>query len=100
MTHPSIPAIPLVAAPETPEARAALGFRWAPDGVGRRHQLGGTPAWLGADETPLCTGCGTPMTFYAQLDSIGDNICLVDCGMIFVFVCFDCFSTRTVLQSG
>jgi hypothetical protein len=40
------------------------------------------------------------MTFYAQLDSLGDNHCLADCGMIYVFVCWDCFETKSVLQSS
>ncbi len=40
------------------------------------------------------------MTFYGQLDSVGDTICLADVGMIYIFVCFDCFTTRSVLQSG
>ena len=28
------------------------------------------------------------MTYYAQLDSINDEFCIADCGMIYVFVCF------------
>jgi hypothetical protein len=40
------------------------------------------------------------MTFYAQLDSINDDICIADCGMIQVFLCFDCFATKSVVQSG
>ena len=40
------------------------------------------------------------MTFYAQLDSINDEYNLADVGLIYVFVCFDCFETRSVLQSG
>jgi len=40
------------------------------------------------------------MTFYGQLDSVGDQIALADVGMIYVFVCFNCFETRSILQSG
>jgi hypothetical protein len=40
------------------------------------------------------------MTFYGQLDSINDDIALGDCGMIYVFVCFDCFETKSLLQSS
>lgn len=40
------------------------------------------------------------MSFYAQLDSINDDIILADCGMIYVFVCFDCLETTALLQSG
>jgi hypothetical protein len=40
------------------------------------------------------------MTFHAQIDSINDEIALADCGMIYVFVCFDCFETKSLLQSA
>ena len=40
------------------------------------------------------------MTFYGQLDSINDEICLADCGMIYVFVCFDCFETKSIFQTS
>jgi len=93
-----IPAIPLVLAPETEEARAAMGFQWAGPDIGQRHRLGGEPDWIQGDDTPACT-CGKPMTFYAQLDSVGDSVCLADCGMVYVFVCWDCFETKSVLQS-
>lgn len=39
------------------------------------------------------------MTFYAQLDSISDEFSLADCGLIFVFVCFDCFKTTSFIDS-
>ncbi len=29
-----------------------------------------------------------------------DAVCLADCGMIYVFVCFDCYETKSVLQSS
>jgi hypothetical protein len=31
------------------------------------------------------------MTFYGQLDSVGDDVVLADAGVVQVFVCFDCF---------
>jgi hypothetical protein len=40
------------------------------------------------------------MTFYGQLDSVGDGNVVADVGMVYVFVCFDCFTTKSVLQSG
>jgi hypothetical protein len=40
------------------------------------------------------------MQFYGQLDSIGDRFNLADCGIIYVFVCSDCWTTSSVLQSG
>lgn len=39
------------------------------------------------------------MAFYGQIDSIGDEFDPADGGMIYVFVCFDCFSARSVLQA-
>lgn len=39
------------------------------------------------------------MTFYGQLDSIGDKYILGDCGMVYVFVCFDCLETKSLVQS-
>jgi len=39
------------------------------------------------------------MTFYGQLDSINDEFNLADCGLIYVFVCFGCFETKSILQT-
>ena len=93
-----IPEIKLVPQPDTDEGRAAVGFRWNST-AGTRHKLGGEPDWLQPPERPKCPACPEEMTFYAQLDSIGDDYCLADCGMVFVFVCFDCFTTASVLHS-
>ena len=38
-----IPAIPLALAPETDDARAVIGFRWAGELMGKRHRIGGDP---------------------------------------------------------
>ncbi len=94
-----IPPVPLVPTPETPEARASVGFKWAGDPIGKRHRIGGEPDWIQYEEVPHCS-CGNQMSFYAQLDSLGDDVCLGDCGMIYVFVCWDCFETKSVLQSS
>jgi hypothetical protein len=94
-----IPEIPLVPQPETEPARRALGFKWAGDEMGKRHKLGGRPDWIQGDVTPDCPACDAEMTFYGQLDSIGDSVCLADCGMVYVFVCFDCYETTAVIQS-
>jgi hypothetical protein len=94
-----IPAIPLVLQPTSEEDKALIGFEWAGEPIGQRHRIGGQPDWIQRDATPTCT-CGKEMTFYAQIDSLGDEICLADCGLIYVFVCFDCFSTQSVLQSN
>ena len=93
-----IPEVPLIPTPETLEAEAVVGFKWAGSPIGRRHRIGGEPDWIQEDEPQTCT-CGKSMTFYAQLDSLGDNVCLADCGMIYVFICLDCFETKSVFQS-
>jgi hypothetical protein len=94
-----IPEIPLVMDPQTPEAHAAITFRWNLR-AGKRHKLGGAPDWIQDDDTPSCPDCAKPMTFYGQLDGIGDEIVLGDCGMIYVFFCFDCGTTQSVFQCG
>jgi hypothetical protein len=96
----SIPPFRLVAEPVWDEARAAAGFKWAGPDIGTRHRLGGEPTWLQGEATPRCADCGEPMTFYGQLDSIGDDVVLADCGLIYVFVCFDDFRASAVLQSA
>jgi hypothetical protein len=40
------------------------------------------------------------MTFYGQLDSINDEFVIGDVGLVYVFVCFDCLTTKAVLQFG
>ena len=100
MSRRRLPPFRLVAEPASEEARALTGFEWADAEVGRRHRLGGEPSWLPGDATPMCPACGQRMTFYAQLDSIGDDVVLADCGLVYVFVCFDDFRAAAVLQSG
>jgi hypothetical protein len=95
----TIPEIPLQVVPTSSEARELVGFKWASPEVGTRHKLGGSPEWLQQPEVPICS-CGKSMSFYGQLDSIGDDVCLADCGIIYVFVCFGCFETKSVLQSS
>lgn len=94
-----IPPFHLRPEPATPEAESLPGFEYAPDEVGQRHQLGGEPTWLQGDATPVCGECGKPMTFYGQLDSINDDIVLADVGLVYVFVCFDDFTSASVIQS-
>lgn len=91
-----IPEIKLVPTPETEEAKKAIGYKYN-DEAGTRHKLGGKPDFIQDAEWPVC--CGGNMTFYGQLDSIGDNYDLADCGMVYVFVCFNCFSTKSILQA-
>jgi hypothetical protein len=93
-----IPPFKLIPEPLDAEAAALPPFKWAGDDIGRRHRLGGEPDFLQRAEVPHCS-CNKAMTFYGQLDSINDEFVLADCGMIYVFVCFDCFDTQSILQS-
>ena len=40
------------------------------------------------------------MTFYGQLDSIGDDVTIADVGLVYVFVCFNDVEARAIVQSG
>ena len=98
MSAIELPEIGIRLDPATPEAKAAIGFEYAGLDVGKRSKFGGKPDWIQGDDTPKCS-CGENMTFYGQLDSIGDSVCLADCGMIYIFVCFGCYHTKSVLQT-
>ena len=82
------------------EAAALPAFQWAAPEVGTRHQLGGAPSFLQPAEVPNCSKCRSPMTFYGQLDSVNDEVILGDCGLVYVFVCFDCPTADAFVQSG
>jgi hypothetical protein len=91
-----IPKIRLITQPETEEAKRVIGYEWN-DIAGTRHYLGGKPEGLNEADYPLCIDCQQVMTFYAQIDSIGDTLDLADCMVIHDFVCFDCFTVKAVL---
>ena len=40
------------------------------------------------------------MTFYGQLDTAQDRVCLADAGLLLAFVCFDCFEATAIIASG
>jgi hypothetical protein len=88
----------LIPEPLNDEAAALPPFKWGGEDIGRRHRLGGHPELIQSPNVRKCS-CGKDMAFYAQLDSINDEIVLADCGMIYVVVCFDCFETKSVRQS-
>jgi len=94
----TIPEIPLVPNTQSAAAKVVFGHKWAAPEIGHRHKIGGTPDWQQGEEWPHC--CGKRMTFYAQLDSVGDKIHLGDCGLIYVLVCFDCLTIKSVFQCG
>jgi hypothetical protein len=95
----SIPPFKLIPEPQNEDAKRAAGFKWAGKEVGTRHQLGGEPGFLQNASWPLCPHGHGKMTFYGQLDSIGDDVIIADCGMIYVFVCFDCYESTSFVQS-
>ena len=82
------------------EAMNLKKFKWADDEIGTRHKLGGEPDFIQGEDVPICEDCGHKMSFYGQLDSINDEFCIADCGMIYVFFCFDCNSTKSIVQSN
>src|SRR5690348_11899494 len=94
-----IPPFRLDPVPLNEEAQKLPGFKWAPEYVGKRHQLGGEPKFIQGEHWPNCPLGHGRMTFYAQLDSINDDLILADCGMIYVFVCYDCFESVSIVQS-
>jgi hypothetical protein len=91
-----IPRIKLVPQPENEEARQAVGYEWN-DVAGTRHFLGGQPDGISEADYPACDDCGKTMTFYAQVDSIGEQYDLADCMVIHNYVCFDCFTVKCQL---
>lgn len=92
-----IPKIKLVTQPETDEAKVIVGYKWN-NVAGTRHYLGGKPDGLPKNAYPACEDCKKTMTFYAQIDSIGDKFDLADCMVIHNFVCFDCFNVKAILS--
>ncbi len=69
--------------------------------IGTRHRLGGEPGFIQTEEHPIYPQCHQPMTFDAQLDAVGQNseYDLADAGLIYVFLCFDCFEATAFVQS-
>ncbi|MBN2894051.1 MAG: hypothetical protein JXL97_19430 [Bacteroidales bacterium] len=94
-----IPPFKLIAEPLNEEAKKLPPFKWADDEIGKRHQLGGKPQFIQNAEIPICPECKKQMTFYGQLDSINDEFIIADCGMIYVFLCFECNESKSIIQS-
>lgn len=95
----SIPPFALVPKALNENAKNLPTFKYAGDQIGTRHRLGGNPDFLQDTDWPSCPDCGEKMIFYAQLDSINDEFCLADCGMIYVFVCLECNTVESFMQS-
>ncbi|MBT9096811.1 hypothetical protein KFZ76_03680 [Methylovulum psychrotolerans] len=95
----NIPPFKLERVPLNETAAILPKFQWASDDIGTRNQLGGIPTFIQEIDWPDCPCCNQKMTFYAQLDSINDEFCLADCGIAYLFVCFDCNETKSFIQS-
>ena len=97
-----IPPFKLIPEPINEVAANMPGFEWADEDIGRRHQLGGSPTFLQPKAAcyPVCKECKQEMTFYAQIDSINDEFCIADCGMIYLFLCFECNTVESYIQSS
>jgi hypothetical protein len=66
--------------------------------LGRRHKIGGKPDWIQQEEWQSCENCLAPMSFYAQLDTISPEVDIGDAGLIYVFLCFGCKNTKSIVQ--
>jgi len=96
-----IPAFKLIPEPLTDEARSLPKFKMAGSIPGTRHQLGGQPSrLLGPEEWPICRECENPMVFWGQLDSINDEFCIADAGLIYVFICLECNEVKAVIETS
>jgi hypothetical protein len=93
------PEIKLKMVPGTEEAKSIIGYTPALEEIGTRHKLGGVPDYVQEEDWPKCPSCHSKMSFYGQLDSVGSNMTIADCGMIYVFLCFDCYEAKAIVQS-
>jgi len=94
-----IPKILLIPKIEDENNSFKLGFKYASPEIGKRFFLGGDPSWIQEEVDITCDECQKPMTFYGQLDSINDDIIIGDCGLIYVFICFECLTSKSIVQS-
>ena len=81
---------------EAEKARKFGEYCW--EELGTRFKIGGEPAFIQEPDHPGCL-CGEKMSFYAQLDTIGDDFDIADSGLIYVFYCFDCNEAKAIVQS-
>jgi hypothetical protein len=93
-----VPHFNLVAVPADNEALSLRRSEWLSPEIGTRHKIGGEPDFIMDEPTPICS-CGSTMTFYAQLDSLNDDVMIGDAGLIYIFLCFDCFESKSLVQS-
>ncbi|MBG6143025.1 MAG: hypothetical protein RIE06_29125 [Roseibium album] len=95
-----IPEYKIELVPRSDQAERSQGFAWADPEIGTRSKIGGEPDFIQGQEIPSCPGCGNRMSFFSQIDSIGDELSFADVGILYTFVCFGCFEAESVIQSG
>lgn len=95
-----VPPFRLIPQPLNDEAANLPPFKRAAPETGKRHKLGETPDFIQPPQWPMCPRCKSKMTFYGQLDSKNDEFRIADVGMIYVFLCFDCYESASIVQSG
>lgn len=103
MAPKQLPPFRLVLQPLTDEAQALLlRPSYVDPAVGTRHRLGGAPDLPREVDWPTCPQGDGAMSFYAQLDGVPapTDFDLADAGLIFVFVCFDCYEVKALLHSA
>jgi hypothetical protein len=103
MEPKQLPPFGLVLQPLSDEAQALLlRPSYVDPAVGTRHRLGGAPDLPRGVDWPSCPQGDGAMSFYAQLDGVpaATEFDLADSGLIFVFVCFDCFEVQALLHSA
>jgi len=87
-----------------------------PNKLGIRSKLGGKPDWVQHPAVPICPECEQAMSFVGQIDSMEHDEphnphavgCMSgkqeylfgDVGMIYVFLCFGCTETKSIVQYG
>lgn len=66
--------------------------------AGLKSKVGGAPNWIQLDETPDCPKCKRPMAFALQLAS-DSRIAFGDMGLLYAFVCPECKTAASLVQS-
>ncbi len=95
-----IPEFKIYIKPSSKIDESLIGFKYAPKEIGTRSKVGGMPDFIQEDEIPVCPSCKKEMVFYSQLDSVGDKLMFADCGMVYIFICFDCLEAKSFIQSN
>ncbi len=95
-----LPCFNLITKPFDEQAKKLEPFKWADPEIGKRNKIGGIPDGIKEEDFPYCPCCRKRMSFYGQLDSINDDFIIADCGLIAVFICFDCNEVKAEIVSG